>query len=273
MGVLPEALMNYMALLGWAPTGGTREIFSPEELVKEFDLRRVTPSPAVFDFEKLYWLNRHYIKERLVWLGAHEPEEWRDDGRRVDLLFSALRFLAVAGCYGESAKASFIKDDPDATVSLRGPHVRWLLKLVEAFSPAMNKLDELPERAAILFAFDPQAAIRSPENAEIMGSAKTAAVLAAFAARVLVELAPLASERFKAMMKDVQKETGVKGKELFHPVRLMLTGTHSGPEFDKLIPLMEEGSRLQLPLHILSVRERVEAFERARVVSEAKGSD
>ncbi len=63
MGVLPEALMNYMALLGWAPTGGDREIFSPNELVQEFDLARVTPSPAVFDFEKLYWLNRHYIKE------------------------------------------------------------------------------------------------------------------------------------------------------------------------------------------------------------------
>src|SRR5205085_2995756 len=63
MGVLPEALVNYLALLGWAPPGGTREIFSREELVKEFSLARVTPSPAVFDMEKLYWLNRHYIKE------------------------------------------------------------------------------------------------------------------------------------------------------------------------------------------------------------------
>ena len=63
MGVLPEALMNYLALLGWAPSGGTREIFSPEELKKEFSLERVTPSPAVFDMEKLYWLNRHYIKQ------------------------------------------------------------------------------------------------------------------------------------------------------------------------------------------------------------------
>ena len=63
MGVLPEALVNYLALLGWAPRGGTREIFSREELVKEFSLQRVTPSPAVFDMEKLYWLNRHYIKE------------------------------------------------------------------------------------------------------------------------------------------------------------------------------------------------------------------
>ena len=62
MGVLPEALVNYLALLGWAPTGGNREIFTPQELIKEFSLERITPSPAVFDMEKLYWLNRHYIK-------------------------------------------------------------------------------------------------------------------------------------------------------------------------------------------------------------------
>src|SRR5213075_3174470 len=62
MGILPEALMNYLALLGWAPSGGQRETFTPEELKKEFRLERVTPSPAVFDMEKLYWLNRHYIK-------------------------------------------------------------------------------------------------------------------------------------------------------------------------------------------------------------------
>src|ERR1700736_4038188 len=62
MGVLPEALMNYLALLGWAPSGGDREIFSRQELVEGFSLERITPSAAVFDMEKLYWLNRQYIK-------------------------------------------------------------------------------------------------------------------------------------------------------------------------------------------------------------------
>jgi glutamyl-tRNA synthetase/nondiscriminating glutamyl-tRNA synthetase len=90
-------------------------------------------------------------------------------------------------------------------------------------------------------------------------------VLAAFAARVLTLPDTLTAERFKAIMKDVQKETGAKGKELFHPVRVMLTGAHSGPEFEKLIPLIEEGSQLKLPVHIAGVRERVEAFEQARM--------
>ena len=61
-------------------------------------------------------------------------------------------------------------------------------------------------------------------------------------------------------MNEIKAETGAKGKELFHPVRIALTGAHSGPEFDKLIPIFEEGSRLSLPVHVLSVRERIEQF-------------
>ena len=52
----------------------------------------------------------------------------------------------------------------------------------------------------------------------------------------------------------MKAETGAKGKELFHPIRLVVTGSHSGPEFDKLIPILEEGSRLKLPKHVLSMQ-------------------
>ena len=61
-------------------------------------------------------------------------------------------------------------------------------------------------------------------------------------------------------MNEIKAETGVKGKDLFHPVRIALTGSHSGPEFDKLIPIIEEGSRLPLPQPIPSVRARIEQF-------------
>ena len=59
-------------------------------------------------------------------------------------------------------------------------------------------------------------------------------------------------------------QIGAKGKELFHPIRIVITGSHSGPEFDRLIPILEAGSRLKLPRHVLSVRERVEEFARQR---------
>ena len=61
-GFLPEAVVNYVALLGWSPDSD-REIFSLEELVKEFDYKRINKSPSVFDVTKLSWMNGEYIKQ------------------------------------------------------------------------------------------------------------------------------------------------------------------------------------------------------------------
>jgi nondiscriminating glutamyl-tRNA synthetase len=74
----------------------------------------------------------------------------------------------------------------------------------------------------------------------------------------------LTPEQFKKIVNEVKAETGAKGKELFHPIRVAVTGSHSGPEFDKLVPILEQGSHFALPKHVLSVRERVEEFARAR---------
>ncbi len=120
MGVLPEALVNYLALLGWAPTGGNREVFTPEELCKEFTLERVTPSAAMFDMEKLYWLNRHYIKK--------SPPE------RIEKL--AEPYFIKAGLLPENL------DEQTRT---------WFGKVVALLAPSVNKLDELPERARLDF--------------------------------------------------------------------------------------------------------------------------
>jgi glutamyl-tRNA synthetase/nondiscriminating glutamyl-tRNA synthetase len=64
-------------------------------------------------------------------------------------------------------------------------------------------------------------------------------------------------------MKCVEKETGKKGRELFHPVRVALTGAESGPELKKLIPIFEEGSKLPLAHHVKSVAERLREFAEA----------
>ena len=237
MGVLPEALTNYLALLGWAPSGGTREIFTPEELVKEFTLERVTPSPAVFDMEKLYWLNRHYIKESTP-------------GRIADL--TAPFFVA-----GGQLPASL-----DDTTRI------WFERVLALLVPSVDRLDQVPVRAAQIFSFDAGAALAAPDNAEVLQAASVDAVVSAFTGKILDAQSsgemPLTPERFKTIMNEVKAETQVKGKELFHPVRILLTGSHSGPEFDKLIPILEEGSRLSLPKHVMNVAERVKAFGEAR---------
>jgi nondiscriminating glutamyl-tRNA synthetase len=233
MGVLPEALVNYLALLGWAPTGGTREIFSPEELIKEFSLQRVTPSPAVFDMEKLYWLNRHYIKQ--------SPPE------RIEKL--AEPFFVRAG---------LLPKNPDERTRA------WFSKVVALLQPSVDKLEQLPERATLIFRYDADAAVNSPDNVEVLAAPRTADVLAAFAAQVEGDPSPLTPERFKVIMNEVKAKTGAKGKDLFHPVRIALTGSHSGPEFDKLIPILEEGAQLDLPQHVMNVRERLAAFRAVR---------
>ena len=228
MGVLPEALMNYMALLGWAPTGGEREIFSSAELVKEFDLHRVTPSPAVFDFEKLYWLNRHYIKEAA-------PE----------------RIAALAEPFFQRELAlDELSDDVRA----------WIAGITAALGHSVNRLDELPARVSAVLHFDPTAALAAPENAGVMAMPSSAVVLESFAAKLAAEPEPISAERFKAIVKEVQKETGVKGPALFHPIRIALTGAQSGPEFDKIVPLMEAGARLNLPKPVLNVKQRMAKF-------------
>jgi glutamyl-tRNA synthetase/nondiscriminating glutamyl-tRNA synthetase len=228
MGILPEALMNYLALLGWAPSGGDREIFLKSELIKEFSLERVTPSPAVFDTEKLHWLNRHYLKQA--------PAE------RIHAL--GIGFLQ---------RACLLPPEINGTVS------GWAVRLVDLLAPYVDQLDQLPERANIVFRFNAASAVSAQENAEVFASLSLQPVIKAFAQRAVAEPV-LTVERFNAIMNEVKAETGAKGKDLFHPVRVALIGIHSGPAFDKLIPLIEDGSLLELPVHVKSVRERLQEF-------------
>jgi nondiscriminating glutamyl-tRNA synthetase len=230
MGILPQALANYLALLGWGAEGGTRETFTREELIAEFKLERVTPSPAVFDWDKLHWLNRHAIK-------LAPPAELRELAWPY---FTARQWLPP-----------FSPEDTPVT--------QWFGRVLELFLPAVDQLQQLPEKAATLWNLAPA----TQEDAALLTSESGERVVRAFTAKITAEAGAMTPQRFKELMNEVKAETGAKGKDLFHPVRIILTGAHSGPEFDKLIPLLEEGSQLDLPTHVLSVRERVEAFSAA----------
>ncbi len=224
MGYLPEALVNYLALLGWGAEDGKTETFTLDELARVFSLERVTPSPAVFDFDKLNWLNRHYIK-------LADPQ----------------RLAALAQPY-------FIERLARATAPPEG----WFARLLTLILPAVDHLDQLPAKAAAIFDYNAEEARANPENAPLLAAESAQKVLAEFASRVRTHLGPVTPEVFKGWMNEIKAATGIKGKELFHPVRIALTGAHSGPEFDKLLPLIEEGS--SLGLGILSVRQRIEQF-------------
>ncbi|HEY0795786.1 MAG TPA: glutamate--tRNA ligase [Acidisarcina sp.] len=230
MGVLPEALVNYLALLGWGAEDGHTETFTLSELVKAFRLERVTASPAVFDFNKLYWLNRHYLKQA-------------DPARIADLAWPYFENEALL-----PAPAS----DPQIAA--------WFDRLLALLLPSVDTLAELPSKARFIFQYSPEPLRSSSENAELLTTETAQRVIAAFTQLLPADNTPLTSESFKAIMNSVKAATGAKGKDLFHPVRIMLTGSHSGPEFDKLIPLIEEGSQLNLPSPIPAVGDRARQF-------------
>jgi glutamyl-tRNA synthetase/nondiscriminating glutamyl-tRNA synthetase len=226
MGYLPEALVNYLALLGWGAEDGKTETFTLEELTRAFSLERVTPSPAIFDFNKLNWLNRHYLKQA-------SPE------RLSVLSWGYFDRMPIRNSAPEAAK-------------------KWFEKLLGLFVPAVDHLDQLPAKAAPVFGFDSEAARANPENAGVLASDSARTVLTEFAVRVRTHSGTITPEVFKYWLNDISAATGIKGKDLFNPVRIALTGSHSGPLFDKLLPLIEEGS--PLGLGIPSIRNRVEKF-------------
>ena len=226
-GYLPEAMVNYLALLGWGAEDGKTETFTLAELSKAFTLERVTPSPAIFDFDKLNWLNRHYIK-------LSSP------GRITSLAWEYFGGLMPA--------------KQDAT----DEQLLWFVRLVSLYAPYVDRLDQLPAKALFVFGFDPDIARANPENAAELAADSTRTVLSEFAGRVRTESGHVTPETFKRWMEDIKTATGIKGAALYHPIRIALTGSHSGPDFDKLIPIIEEGSTLGIG--VPSIQQRVERF-------------
>ncbi len=230
-GVLPEALANYLALLGWAPSGGDREIFSLTELVEAFSLEQVSRSPAIFDSVKLHWMNRHYLKQS-------DPE------RVLDL---AIPIFRAVGQIGESP----------------GEDLRqWLREVVDLLLPAVDDLSQLPEQAGVIFNYDAAASIANEENQQVLAEPSARQVIEGFA-KLAQQDGELTVERFRAVLDQVKKTTRQKGKSLFHPVRIALTGSPSGRQLDRLVPLLEAGSRLKLPTPVKSCRQRLMEFQQA----------
>ncbi len=231
MGILPEALSNYLLLLGWSAADGKTEILSPQEQLAQFSLDRITKSPAVFDREKLNWLNRHYMKES-------------PPGRLAELSVPIL------------AKAGFAVDPASQ------PVLAWLEKVIDAVLKNLDDLSQLPSAARQIFEYDAGRVVSDEETRHVAEDAGAREVLGAFIPKVLAA-GELDYGRFREIAKQAQNETGKKGKELFHPIRVALTGVVSGPELEKLIPIFEEGSKLSLARPVKSTAQRLREFAHA----------
>lgn len=202
LGYLPEAVVNFIALLGWSP-GGEVEMFTLEELVEQFDLDRVSKSPAVFDMDKLNWMNNHYIKQA--------PLE-RIAGLAVPHL----------------QKAGLIPAE------LSEDQQRWATELVGLYQEQLRYAAEIVDLAELFFreklAFDDEAAA-------LLAEEHVPAVVQSFLKQV-ESADSLAPENVQKLLKAVQAETGYKGKQLFMSIRVALTGQMHGRDLNMTIHLL-----------------------------------
>ena len=202
LGYLPEALFNFITLLGWSPEG-EQEIFTREEFVKIFDEKRLSKSPAFFDNNKLTWINNQYIKA--------QPLE-----RIVNL---ALPFFVKEGV---------------ATQEEVDNNRAWFEKLISLYQPQMSYGAEIVELTKQFFVeeikFD-------EEELEILKQDTTVAVFEDFLEKLEIA-GDFTSESIKTLIKTIQKDTGVKGKNLFMPIRIASTGSMHGPELNTSLELL-----------------------------------
>lgn len=191
-GYLRDALINYIALVGWSPDSN-QEILSHDELIEQFSFERVSRSGGVFDEDKLNWVNSQYIKE----MSDQEIAE---------------------GIKGYLVEEKYISQDIKD---------EELLEIAATFKTSLNKFSEIVEKTRFIFAkFDEPAFYSQVEESFKTEEAKT--VLSKM--KEIVENEGMDEELAKTMMKRIQKDTGIKGKSLFFPVRAALTGEEHGPE-------------------------------------------
>ncbi len=227
-GYLPEALANYLSLLGWSPLNEGQEIMSLGEITQQFDLSRVLKNPAVFDKAKLDWMNRSYINNI-----AGDALVDRVKGYFVD--------------------AGLIPDELDSRTH------SWLVQVIDLLKMRVDHLDQLVSEANIVYGFETAPPEIDPEVSNKLKSPEALAVAEEFA-RMAAERDMLTPEAYREIIGQLKTKTRQKGRRLFHPIREALTGRDSGPELEKLIALYEEGSRLNLPRKVMSCRERLHAI-------------
>lgn len=200
-GYMPEGLINFLSLLGWSPDS-EEEIFTMEELAKQFDFDRVNKTGAVFDKKKLDWVNGHYVREL-------SPEKLAEDIKP---------YMIKAGLIDESY-------DHDK-----------LVLLAETWQSAIDKFSDAPELAKNYYIKSED--IEYDDDAKEAISTDEARTLFNAFLNQLDQVDEIDADFAKSVMKTIQKETGIKGKNLWFPVRAAVTGSVHGPDLSNAFLIM-----------------------------------
>lgn len=204
LGYLPEALFNFITLLGWSPEG-EEEIYSREQLIEIFNENRLSKSPAVFDTAKLSWLNQHYLKQA-----------------------SAERVVEL--CIPHLKAAGRLPNNPNEQ------ELEWATALVTLFRDHLHFGAEIVSLSDLFF----QEELQLDDEASAVLSEETVPVVLKAFLDGLEEAgeAGFTIDNMKSLIKAVQTATGVKGKGLFMPIRVALTGQTHGPDLNGTIWLL-----------------------------------
>jgi glutamyl-tRNA synthetase len=248
-GFLPDGMINYLALLGWND-GTANEIFTRDELIDAFQLQRVVKSPSVFDMEKLKWVNSQHmkmlsvgklaglVKEQMQWEGMVKEGVSLEDPDFVNL---SLCMTALAKQMMETTKDAVLNAKkvlgyglPATFDGLIDAEAKMMIQEGHFYGLAQHILKDydvgefpLPDPA------NPSAAFQ-----DALGEDMEKSTPCAF------------TQNYQAHMKTMAKEVGVKGKCLFHPVRLALTGEMSGQDVTKQLSLLAVASSCDNVLNV-----------------------
>lgn len=198
-GYLPEAIVNYLVLLGWSPTTN-QEIFSMEELIHEFDPHRISKSSSQYDVKKLQWVNAHYIKNM------------SDE----DYLRFVKPFLAEA-------------------YDLSGKSPEWVDHLLRIYKNHISYGKEIVSETEMFFT---GIRARSEECCSFLESDPIIPTVIATFTQELEALQEWSVDGISAAIHAVMEKTGAKGKLLYMPIRIMASGIMHGPELADTIYLI-----------------------------------
>jgi glutamyl/glutaminyl-tRNA synthetase len=212
-GYLPEAMLNFLALLGWSPGAGDRELFTRDELIAAFDVNGISGGNAVFNVEKLDWFNQQYITR----LG---PDELAD---RLKPLF------LDAGIWDDA---------------YLGDRRGWFFLVLEQLRPRAKKLEDFVRLGRFFFDDSVEYDQSAVSSRLIVDGIEPClgALDAAFA-----ELAPFDAASTESSLRSVADRCGVKAATLIHAVRVALTGKTASPGlFEVIVLLGRERTRSRL---------------------------
>ncbi|BDR58890.1 glutamate--tRNA ligase [Xylocopilactobacillus apicola] len=192
-GYLPEAMFNFITLLGWSPVG-EEEIFTKKQFIKQFDPSRLSRSPAKFDQKKLEWINNKYVKAAPLSRISH---------------MCLLNLIANGK----------VEEDPDEK------KIAWIRSLVALFKDQMSYTNQILELSEQFFREIPE--LGEGEKEELQDPSASL-VLKDFYSKIK-DLSPFTSVAIADVIQTVRDDTGTKGRQLYMPIRIGATRLMHGP--------------------------------------------